>query len=412
MASLSLHLVLTRAALLFLFLLPLLPSIGHCAPSPPSAAADSPLHLVNPLIGSNSGGNVFAGASLPYGLAKASPNVDGENTGGFASDGSNVTGFSAMHDSGTGGNPSLGNFPLFPQLCGGGDAGLDACRWKLADRATAYVNQSVKAWPGYFGLTLASGVAAEMAVASRTALFRFTFPGGATTTAHPLVLVDLTDLWKSRQGAWVGVEGGRVRGNGTFQPSFGIGTYDAFFCADFFGADVLDSGVWANSRAGTEPKQLHVTRGFNNFFAEGGAWVRFASPADNTVTVRMGLSFKSMDQACATAQAEVPAPLTDFDRLVAEAAAAWKEKLKPVAIKPGGVSEDLQKSFWSGVYRAMMSPQNYTGENPHWDSGIPYFDSFYWCVMLGQMSQLLPSRCRLADPYKASGTRSACSTRC
>lgn len=30
-----------------------------------------PLDYVDPLIGSTSGGNVFAGASLPYGLAKA-----------------------------------------------------------------------------------------------------------------------------------------------------------------------------------------------------------------------------------------------------------------------------------------------------------------------------------------------------
>jgi len=34
---------------------------------------------------------------------------------------------------------------------------------------------------------------------------------------------------------------------------------------------------------------------------------------------------------------------------------------------------------WSGLYRTMISPQNYTGENPNWDSGIPYFDSFY-CI--------------------------------
>lgn len=53
-----------------------------------------PLALVDPLIGSTNGGNVFVGASLPYGLAKASPDVDGQNTGGFSTDGSNVTGFS------------------------------------------------------------------------------------------------------------------------------------------------------------------------------------------------------------------------------------------------------------------------------------------------------------------------------
>lgn len=56
-----------------------------------------PLTFVDPLIGSTNGGNVFAGASLPYGLAKAVANVDGQNTGGFATDGSNVTGFSCTY---------------------------------------------------------------------------------------------------------------------------------------------------------------------------------------------------------------------------------------------------------------------------------------------------------------------------
>ena len=50
---------------------------------------------------------MFAGATLPYGMAKPVADVNGLNTGGFATDGSGVTGFSAMHDSGTGGNPSL-----------------------------------------------------------------------------------------------------------------------------------------------------------------------------------------------------------------------------------------------------------------------------------------------------------------
>ena len=40
---------------------------------------------------------------IPSGMAKAVADVNGDNTGGFASDGSNVTGFSQMHDSGTGG---------------------------------------------------------------------------------------------------------------------------------------------------------------------------------------------------------------------------------------------------------------------------------------------------------------------
>jgi len=61
------------------------------------------LSFVDPLIGTVNGGHVFAGASLPFSMAKAVADVNGEDQGGFASDGSNITGFSHMHDSGTGG---------------------------------------------------------------------------------------------------------------------------------------------------------------------------------------------------------------------------------------------------------------------------------------------------------------------
>ena len=61
------------------------------------------LSLIDPLIGTFNGGHVFPGATLPFGMAKAVADVNGEDQGGFASDGSNITGFSHMHDSGTGG---------------------------------------------------------------------------------------------------------------------------------------------------------------------------------------------------------------------------------------------------------------------------------------------------------------------
>lgn len=62
------------------------------------------LSFVNPLIGTINGGHVFAGASLPFSMAKAVADTNGDELqGGFASDGSNITGFSHMHDSGTGG---------------------------------------------------------------------------------------------------------------------------------------------------------------------------------------------------------------------------------------------------------------------------------------------------------------------
>lgn len=339
------------------------------------------LEHVNLLVGSTNGGNVFAGASLPYGMAKAVADVDGQNTGGFSTDGSRVIGFSALHDSGTGGNPSLGNFPLFPQYCPGNV--IDNCNFPREARAVHYRNDSVVARPGFFALALENGVRAEMTTAEHAALFRFRFPpatdaGGVALS--PMVLVDLSDLWESRQNASVGVDGstGRIRANGTFLPSFGAGTYKAYFCADFGGTAVRDSGVWVNNRAGTEPKELFVTRGFNLFYLQAGGFVTFEPPEDGIVNARVGVSFISTDRACENAEKEIPGPDYDFERLREHAEEEWTKKLSPVSVKPGGASDALLSSFWSGIYRTMLDPQDLTGENPLWESDEPYFDSFYW----------------------------------
>ncbi|KAK8070431.1 glycoside hydrolase family 92 protein [Apiospora hydei] len=367
-----------RLPLLLLSLLLLVANNSATLAADVAANDDDILRFINPLIGSTNGGNVFAGATRPYALAKPVANVDGQNTGGFATDGSKVTGFSAVHDSGTGGNPSLGNFPLFPQVCPSGEDGVNGCQFRIGDRATHYVNGSVVAAPGRFAVELVSGVRAEMTSSEHAALYRFEFPAGK---GDPLVLLDLTDLWQSRQNASVSIDAstGQIKGNGTFLPSFGAGSYVMHFCVDFHGDEVRDNGVWVNNRAGTEPKSLYVTRGFNLFFVEAGGWVRFQNLANSTLTARMGTSFISTEQACNHAITEIPEPLTDFDRLVSETQDAWRQKLSPISIKAGGASDDLQSSFWSGIYRGMISPQNYTGENLHWDSGIPYFDSYY-CI--------------------------------
>ncbi|KAF2035358.1 hypothetical protein EK21DRAFT_54288 [Setomelanomma holmii] len=377
------------------------------------------LDWIDPLIGSRSGGNVFVGATLPYGMVKAVADVDGENTGGFSTDGSNITGFSALHDSGTGGNPSLGNFPIFPQLCPSDD--INTCKFPIAARATHYKNDSITARPGHFGVTLENGIKAEMTISERAALFRFNFSDASNGNGsmNPVIMLDLTDLWASRQNASISVEAedggatGQMKGNGTFLPSFGAGSYVAYFCLDISGGKVKDSGVWVNNRAGTEPKEIYVTRGFNLFYLQAGGYLRFQGPLAGPILARMGISFISTDQACQNAATEIPGPNFDFDGLVSVAQEAWRKKLAPISLEAGGVDDSMQTSFWSAVYRTMISPQNYTGENPHWQSSEPYFDSWYciwdmWRVQLPFLTIIDPTTMSnmvrsLLDTYKHRG---------
>lgn len=345
--------------------------------------------------------------------------VDGENTGGFSTDGSNITGFSALHDSGTGGNPSLGNFPIFPQICPEDD--INTCKFPIAARAKPYKDDSVKASPGYFAVELENGIHADMTVTEHAALFRFDFSGASSvnSSGNPLVMIDLTDLWASRQNASLSIEAedgedsGRIKGNGTFLPSFGAGSYQAYFCLDVAGGKIKDSGVWVNDRAGSDPKQLYVTRGFNLFYLQAGGFIRFQGPLTGPITARMGLSFISTEQACQNAEQEIPGPDFDFESLVAKAEDKWRAKFTPISLSAGGVDPSFQTSFWSAVYRTMISPQNYTGENPHWQSPEPYFDSFYciwdmWRVQLPFLTILDPKMMSamvqsLLDTYKHRG---------
>ncbi|KAF2429521.1 alpha-1,2-mannosidase, putative subfamily [Tothia fuscella] len=381
---------------------------------------------VDPLIGTSAGGHVFPGATMPFGMAKAVADVNGENQGGFSSENGNVMGFSHMHDSGTGGSPSLGNFPIWPQsTCHNDD--VSQCSLQQFDRAVPSMPGSVKATPGYFALELQTGIKAEMTVTNHTALYRFTFPEvphpPLKGPLSPLIHVDLADLPGSRSNASVLVDEktGRIIGNGTFNPSFGIGHYDLHFCADFQGAGVRDTGVWINDRAGSFPKHTQVTpdgvNGNNSPLLAAGAYVRFDAPKGNRqILVRVGMSFISAKQACENAEREIPN--FDFKKTLTAAEDAWKEKLDVVKIEPGGVDNDLLKTFWSGIYRTMISPQDYTGENPLWKSKEPYYDSFY-CIwdsfrsihqlltILDPQSQTLIVRA-LIDIYRYEGKLPDC----
>jgi putative alpha-1,2-mannosidase len=279
-------------------------------------------------------------------------------------------------------SPSLGNFPLFAQA-GCPDDELDNCLFTKTDRATPRINGTIVASPGYFSIELATNVKAEMTVTNHTALYRFSFPEAPTernATLSPLILADLTDLPDSRINGSISVDEttGRISGSGVFSPSFGIGSYTLHFCADFSGADIRDTGVFMNNRAGSEPKNLTVVAdGVNNSpqILPAGAWTRFN--ASTEITARVGVSFISTDQACSNAEREIPD--FDFDAVRAAAVQAWTEALGVVSVKPGGVNESLQTVFWSGLYRASLSPQDYTGENPLWESSEPYYDSYY-CI--------------------------------
>lgn len=222
-----------------------------------------------------------------------------------------------------------------------------------------------------------------MTATNHTALYRFTFPDTTSTENSPLILLDLTDLSDSRSLGNVSVDAqsGRILASGVFAPSFGIGTYTVYACADFSGARVRDTGIFVNNRAVNITKSYSIVQDGGNISPEilpAGAYVQFDAPSENDqILARVGLSFISTNRACSNAEKEISA--FDFNKTEKDAENIWHEKLSVVDIDATRVNTSLQTVLWSGIYRSMISPQDYTGENPLWNSTEPYYDSYY-CI--------------------------------
>ncbi|KAJ6496068.1 alpha-1,2-mannosidase, putative subfamily [Mycena sanguinolenta] len=347
-----------------------------------SAAAQDPAQFVNPFIGTKSGGHVFPGATLPWGAVKAGPDSDsGDNQAGYVSDGTPIAGISSLHDDGTGGGKSLGNFPFLPLTsseCPDND--LTKCKTNRKSRVIGHGDPTAS--PGYFSIPLNNGVNAEVTVTQHTALHRFTYQ---PDTEQMLFLLDVTgDLGGSTHtnDGHVTVshnpttDGTRVTGSGTFIPSFGQSYYTLYFCFD-----ASDTFMQAKYYEGVKYTDLDAMETFHETIprpAVAGILMGFAPGTEHTLSARMGISWTSTDQACAYAEEEIP-DISAFDTVHAAARAKWNDVLGTIEVDTTGVPRDTLELFWSSLYRTYIAPTNITGDNPLWNSTEPYWDSFY-CI--------------------------------
>ncbi|KAH7921949.1 glycoside hydrolase family 92 protein [Leucogyrophana mollusca] len=368
--------------------LALLGPVGSYAQtSSANATITDPASYVDVFIGTTNGGHVFPGATLPHGMVKVGLDTDspGNQAGYDANATFNATGFSQLHDSGTGGGASLSNFKLWPlPQC----TSFKDCTTSLASRKTLRKTLSDGSpddlgSPGYFATNLSTGVRVEVTASRRAALHRYTFPA---SSREPRIIVDITnDGLNSNTEPVVKVDPstGRVTGGARFAASFGPGRYNAYTCVDFKGdgydiPSISEYGVYI----GDEPVKYSTTftQLYSGFVSEMGALIGFP-PSSNTthqpttILARVGVSFISSAQACANAESEIPD--FDFDGTWQTSRNAWNELLGRVQVDTQGVDKETVDLFYSSLYRTHIVPADYTGENPNWNSTEPYYDSFY-----------------------------------
>ncbi|MFJ6392013.1 GH92 family glycosyl hydrolase [Streptomyces sp. NPDC091972] len=341
------------------------PALAAPAASPPGLV-DDPTAYVNPLIGTENGGNVFPGAVTPFGMFSFSPeNTRGDATrtaapGGYLYGATRVRGFSLTHMSGTGCAGGSGDIPLFPFA--GEVTSSPASDTKDAVYASDFNHADETAEPGHYKVGLASGVTADLAATARTGSARFTYPADKPAsllfrTANSEVGSE--DSTVEIDPATRTVSGSVTSGNfcGYLDPEGQRAYYTLHFTAHF-DRPFAATGTWQDDRL--TPGSVKASGGTGGFSQGGrpvagkgaGGYVQFA-PGTEQVGVRIGISYVSRAGAEANLAAENPRGRS-FDAVRDAARRAWRERLR--AIRVGGGTEDERTTFYTALYHALLHP--------------------------------------------------------
>lgn len=330
--------------------------------------AQTKLHqYVDPMIGSEGVGRVFIGPSCPYGMVKPSPDCTVSPNSGWLPLPKEVTGFSQVHVSGTGGGPKYGNIQIMPF-----SGNLD----KL-DQTSYRSEENVKL--GYYETVFKeNNIKTEITTAEKAAFYRITYP---KNTSKEL---------KIDPGFFLG-EGPKP--DGREEQQFVGSQIEIVSDTEVRGYSRIRGG-WNNGRAYTvyfwavfdQPIAKYVTwkdgKFYNNQKAQfdsnkkTAALLSFGKEGKQEVNIKIGISFLS--ELKAKNNIEVEIPHWNFNTVLVELEAKWEQLLSRITLSED-TSDSYKKMFYTGLYHTMIMPVNRTGENPLWTNDEPYYDDFY-CI--------------------------------
>jgi predicted alpha-1,2-mannosidase len=339
---------------------------------PETAPSADPSSYVQPLIGTRNGGNTFPGAVVPFGMVQFSPeNTKGDHVrtaapGGYQYDATKIRGFALTHLSGTGCRGASGDVPMMP-IAGGVETSPSSDTTDSV-YASTFRHDREEASPGSYRVRLDSGVNVELTATERTGSARFTFPAGRPAT----VLFRVSDSEVGSSDARVAIDpaGGEVTGSvesgnfcGYLVPIVRRSYYTLYFVAEFDRA-FSAAGAWENGEV--KPGVLSASggmpydeKGYPTAGKGSGAWVSFDATG-NTVAVRIGISYVSLENARANLAAENPKG-TSLEAVARRAREAWNRELSRIEIEGGTRAERV--TFATALYHAPLHPNLFSDVN-------------------------------------------------
>jgi predicted alpha-1,2-mannosidase len=259
------------------------------------------------------GGDTFPGAVYPAGMLAWSPDtVEHRIPGGYSYLDHTLKGFSLTHFSGRG-CTVYQDVAILP-----------------GPSPATFAHANEVASPGYYAVTLDSGVSAELTVTPRTGLGRFTFPPGV----QPTLTVDAA-----------------ASVNGALASQVSVDT----------DGQVVTGKVESQVGCGSDHYTLYFAIGFNQPFAavtNTGSTVALTFESQ-TVEVKPSISYVSVDNALENLAAEDPG--WDLGAVHAAARAAWNQMLSRIEVS-GGSDADL-RTFYTALYHTFLEPNVFGDAN-------------------------------------------------
>jgi predicted alpha-1,2-mannosidase len=308
--------------------------------------AATPASAPNLFIGTGGDGHTYPGPSLPFGMVQLGPDTDVERwdtCSGYHRTDTSILGFSHTHLSGTGiGDmldvlvvPTAGDkVQLTPGTMADPDAGY---RQRFKDEV---------AEPGYYAVTLESGVRAELTVTARTGYHRYQFPTGP---GHLLIDLSHLVLDKSDLHPLIQDAGMELAADGTLTGHRTVNRWAKgrriYFAMQFsrspdrvsFYAD--DDAAQPAGSTKVEGRRLK-------------ALVQFGQAGGEPILVRCGIS--GVDQEGALGNLKAEATHWDFDAVRRAAAGVWADTLGTIQVEGG--SEDQRTIMTTALYHAQLAP--------------------------------------------------------
>ncbi len=323
--------------------------VGSLFASFASAAERDAVSYVNPLIGTQKSAIGYGGTmpfvTPPFGMTNWTPQTRQNKISvtSYNYDDSTISGFIGTHQ------PAIwmgdyGYVTLMPQT--------GELRTSPEDRKLPYQHGKETARPDYYGVFLGSTegskIHAEMTATERCAMLRFHFPKSGVAR----VLVEASRPGVSGYAA-VNVQAREITGYNPHRMDAHLGPYKL---PNFKGYFVIQF-----RQAPTDAK----TYGMEDSTAQSsrGAYAEFR--AGETVDVRVGTSFLSIDQARSNLEHEMPE--WDFEAVRHQLQTIWDEKLSRMQVS--GATDQEKTRLYTALYHALLYPRIFS-EGGHYYSAF------------------------------------------